>query len=255
MLKNIDKNEFDENYIKNFRKIQLLEKYLQDNNLLKKELLSHMKTSLHIKSGPSQSSIDKTFAKNAIPFNRDGTIRKLFKLLGIKHDSSVASDDLGKYGRDTSGFIAASYYLIRPTFDNWEFLGKYPLTVAWDDNQACLVVSGPVDEKIGGNVSARVAVSKYRNYYELHQLNEGHHSLTILNSISKDGILYGTMLTLGEEREAVFRPICSPVIMVITDTHTIDKPIVIDRNDERYEYYLYHLRLVSKHRYVDIVTV
>src|SRR5215212_1388543 len=109
-----------------------IQRYLDANGLARKDLIRE-----HL----SKSSIEKLF-------QGDFTERTLNKVEGILKTSfqrptavrdDTASKSVGGYVFDAVEYLQGDYLCIRPMFANPANINAYLITIAWSDDQKCLV--------------------------------------------------------------------------------------------------------------------
>src|SRR6195952_469168 len=181
-----------------------IQRYLDANGLARKDLIRE-----HL----SKSSIEKLF-------QGDFTERTLDKVEGILKISfrkpsakDTADRSVGGYVFDAVEYLQGDYLCIRPMFANPSNFNAYLITIAWSDEQKCLVF----EEKSRFDGKYRQQGTVYipfgTSFMNLVSSAQGNVRTILLSLPDSEDTLRGIISTLSNPKGSIYIPVTAPIFL------------------------------------------
>jgi hypothetical protein len=183
-----------------------IQRYLDANGMARKDLIRE-----HL----SKSSIEKLFQGNF-------TERTLNKIEGILKTSfqkqatlreDTAAKSVGGYVSDAVDYLQGDYLCIRPMFANPANVNAYLITIAWSDEQKCLVFEEK--SRIDGKYKQKgtVYIPFGTSFMNLVSSNAGNVRTILLSLPDSDDMMRGIISTLSNPKGSIFIPVAAPIVL------------------------------------------
>lgn len=182
-----------------------IQRYLDANGLARKDLIRE-----HL----SKSSIEKLF-------QGDFTERTLNKVEGVLKTGfqrpsaakETASKSVGGYVFDAVEYLQGDYLCIRPMFANPANINAYLITIAWSDEQKCLVF----EEKLRFDGKYRQQGTVYipfgTSFMNLVSSSAGNVRTILLSLPDSDDMMRGIISTLSNPKGSIYIPVAAPIVL------------------------------------------
>jgi hypothetical protein len=183
-----------------------IQRHLDANGLARKDLIRE-----HL----SKSSIEKLF-------QGDFTERTLNKVEGILKTSfqqqsatreDTAAKSVGGYIFDTVDYLQGDYLCVRPMFANPESFNAYLISIAWSDEQNCLLF----EEKSRFDGKYRQKGTVYipfgTSFMNLVSSTAGNVRTVLLSLPDSEGMMRGIINTLSNPRGSIYIPVAAPIVL------------------------------------------
>lgn len=207
-----------------------IQRYLDANGLARKDLIRE-----HL----SKSSIEKLF-------QGDFTERTLNKVEGILKTSfqrpstvrdDTASKSVGGYGFDAVEYLQGDYLCVRPMFANPANFNAYLISIAWSDEQKCLVF----EEKSRFDGKYRQVGTVYipfgTAFMNLVSSSAGNVRTILLSLPDTEDIMRGIISTLSNPKGSIYIPVAAPIVLRKLRSGEAPELGVIARDNSRYGEY------------------
>jgi hypothetical protein len=193
-----------------------------------------------------------TIDKLVIGIFSEKTLARLERALGRSFQRTGsplarAADNLGGYLHADYKHLEGRYVLVRPAFDNAQFICLFPMSIRWDDSAPGLCLAGKSDnvEKSGS-----ISIPKNSQYLFVSSSELGWQSVLILSLVNDDETLRGGMFTLGNIGGGNYVPIFAPVVLQPHQHAHNERPAVLTPSDPQYAGLASRLAAVWKERFV-----
>ena len=182
-----------------------IQRYLDANGLARKDLIRE-----HL----SKSSIEKLF-------QGDFTERTLNKVEGILKTSfqrqatvkDTAAKSVGGYVFDAVEYLQGDYLCLRPMFANPANFNAYLITIAWSDEQNCLMF----EEKSRFDGKYRQIGTVYipfgTSFMNLVSSSAGNVRTILLSLPDTEDMMRGIISTLSNPKGSIYIPVAAPIVL------------------------------------------
>ncbi|MFZ2158778.1 MAG: hypothetical protein WAV72_22025 [Bradyrhizobium sp.] len=206
-----------------------IQRYLDANGLARKDLIRE-----HL----SKSSIEKLF-------QGDFTERTLNKVEGILKTSfqrpsavkDTAAKSVGGYVFDAVEYLQGDYLCVRPMFANPANFNAYLITIAWNDEQNCLVF----EEKSRFDGKYRQQGTVYipfgTSFMNLVSSSAGNVRTILLSLPDSEDMMRGIISTLSNPKGSIYIPVAAPIVLRKLQPGETPELGVISRDNSRYSEY------------------
>ena len=205
-----------------------IQRYLDANGLARKDLIRE-----HL----SKSSIEKLF-------QGDFTERTLNKVEGILKTSfqrqvrdDTAAKSVGGYVFDAVEYLQGDYLCVRPMFANTARFNAYLITIAWSDEQKCLVF----EEKSRFDGKYRQQGTVYipfgTSFMNLVSSSAGNVRTVLLSLPDSEDMMRGIISTLSNPKGSIYIPVAAPIVLRKLRTGEEPELGVISADNRRYGEY------------------
>lgn len=207
-----------------------IQRYLDANGLARKDLIRE-----HL----SKSSIEKLF-------QGDFTERTLNKVEGILKTSfqrpstvrdNTASKSVGGYVFDAVEYLQGDYLCVRPMFANPANFNAYLISIAWSDEQKCLVF----EEKSRFDGKYRQVGTVYipfgTAFMNLVSSSAGNVRTILLSLPDTEDIMRGIISTLSNPKGSIYIPVAAPIVLRKLRSGEAPELGVISPDNSRYGEY------------------
>ena len=206
-----------------------IQRHLDANGLARKDLIRE-----HL----SKSSIEKLF-------QGDFTERTLNKVEGILKTSfqrqptpgDTAAKSVGGYVFDAVEYLQGDYLCLRPMFAKPANINAYLITIAWSDEQKCLVF----EEKSRFDSKYRQIGTVYipfgTSFMNLVSSSAGNVRTVLLSLPDTEDIMRGIISTLSNPKGSIYIPVAAPIVLRKLQPGETPELGVISRENSRYSEY------------------
>jgi hypothetical protein len=183
-----------------------IQRHLDANGLARKDLIRE-----HL----SKSSIEKLF-------QGDFTERTLNKVEGILKTSfqrqpnardDTAAKSVGGYVFDAVEYLQGDYLCVRPMFANTANFNAYLISIAWSDQQKCLVF----EEKSRFDGKYRQVGTVYipfgTSFMNLVSSSAGNVRTVLLSLPDTEDMMRGIISTLSNPKGSIYIPVAAPIVL------------------------------------------
>jgi hypothetical protein len=144
---------------------------------------------------------------------------------------SRAADALGGYLHSDYKHLEGRYLMVRPAFDDTQFICVFPMQIEWDDVYPGLSLTGKSEE--GLEKSGYISIPKNSQYLFVTSNELGWQSVLIMSLVNDDDILRGGLFTLGNIGGNNYVPVFAPVALQAARS-TSERPCLIAPADPQY---------------------
>jgi hypothetical protein len=207
-----------------------IQRYLDANGLARKDLIRE-----HL----SKSSIEKLF-------QGDFTERTLNKVEGILKTSfqsqpavrdDTAAKSVGGYVFDAVEYLQGDYLCVRPMFANPANFNAYLISIAWSEQQKCLVF----EEKSRFDGKYRQVGTVYipfgTAFMNLVSSSAGNVRTILLSLPDTEDMMRGIISTLSNPKGSIYIPVAAPIVLRKLRAGEEPELGVIARDNRRYGEY------------------
>ncbi len=211
-----------------------IQRHLDANGLARKDLIRE-----HL----SKSSIEKLF-------QGDFTERTLNKIEGILKTSfqrqaqgqlkvrdDTAAKSVGGYVFDAVDYLQGDYLCVRPMFANPANFNAYLISIAWSDEQKCLVF----EEKSRFDGKYRQVGTVYipfgTAFMNLVSSSAGNVRTVLLSLPDTEDMMRGIISTLSNPKGSIYIPVAAPIVLRKLRAGEEPELGVIARDNSRYGEY------------------
>ena len=183
-----------------------IQRYLDANGLARKDLIRE-----HL----SKSSIEKLF-------QGDFTERTLNKVEGILKTTfqrkstpreDTAAKSVGGYVFDAVDYLQGDYLCVRPMFADPANFNAYLITIAWSDEQKCLVFEEK--SRFDGKYKQKgtVYIPFGTAFMNLVSSSAGNVRTVLLSLPDTEDMMRGIISTLSNPRGSIYIPVAAPIVL------------------------------------------